>query len=159
MNEISNLKIEENIYERSPDPTFEIIIIKRFFAFLIDNLILAIISVPVFIVFKINLFFVVSDATDFSILLFAVFFLHQIYFFVSEILWKGKTIGKSVFKIIVINNNGQRPDFISSLIRNFSRSIYFLPPLFFIPDLICLIITAFKKRIGDALSGTIVVNL
>ena len=159
MIEISNSKNEGNIYEKIPEPVSEIVIIKRFLAFLVDNLILLIISILVFIMLKANLFFVLSSATGFSILLFTVFFLHQFYFFVSEVLWKGKTVGKSVFKIVVVNNTGQRPDFISFLIRNFSRSIYFLPPLFFIPDLICLIITASKKRIGDALAGTLVVNL
>jgi uncharacterized RDD family membrane protein YckC len=153
----SSSDIEINMQQNSAE--FEAAIFRRIFAFLTDNIILTAAGLSFVIIFQINLFDLLSNVDGFLVFMSAIILFHQIYFLIIEALWTGNTLGKRIFKIKVIKNNGANPDLLISFVRNFSRSIYFLPPFFFLPDIICLFLTAFKKRIGDILAGTLIIKL
>ena len=105
----------ENFGEKGEEIICKVAIFARLFAFLFDNFISILLFAGIIIFFKINLLLILSDKTGFSILLFALFILHQFYFFIFEILLNGKTIGKLIFKIKVIDNKGLQPGWLAGI--------------------------------------------
>jgi len=138
----------------NPAPLF-----KRLLAYLIDLIIFISTSAYLYnLILDVNLytFFVEQDVFIWSTISAIIFY--QFYFFILEYAWNGKTVGKYLLNIRVIKTNGSRINLSASLIRNFSRIINFLPPLFFIPDLVCIFISKEHKSIADLLSGSVVIN-
>ena len=78
------------------------------------------------------------------------------YFVLFEFFSKGRTLGKIVVGLRVIQENGQSLTFLTSCIRNFLRIIDFLPGFFFI-GMLLIFLHPKHKRLGDLASGTIVV--
>jgi uncharacterized RDD family membrane protein YckC len=133
---------------------------QRILAFLIDNLIIAgLIIIIISQLPRINFIFILSSKEDFTYFILSIILLHQIYFFLFEIFWDGKTVGKWFLNIKVVTNDYNKLRLSNAFLRNFSRAIYFLPPFFFLPELICLLLTSFKKRIGDLIAGTIILKI
>src|SRR5256885_13563396 len=52
------------------------------------------------------------------------------YFILLEWLWNGQTIGKRVYKLRVINEDGSPAQFTAVLIRNLLRLVDFLPAVY-----------------------------
>ncbi|MCX6151784.1 MAG: RDD family protein [Ignavibacteriales bacterium] len=152
INPVDFNRIDENFLTKAT-------LAQRVLAFFIDNFILLTITVIILVyVLKIDFTEMLIDRNSFANLVFGVFLFHQTYFFLFEFLLDGRTIGKWIIKIKVTRSSGKKLNFLSSLIRNFTRAIYFFPPLFCLPDCICYLLTSNEKRIGDLIAGTIVIK-
>ncbi len=90
-------------------------------------------------------------------LYFLVIFLFTLsYYILFEALWNGKTPGKWLIKLRVINHDGRAITFFGSLVRNIVRIIDLLPTGYLI-GMIFMLITKREQRLGDLAAGTIVV--
>jgi uncharacterized RDD family membrane protein YckC len=79
------------------------------------------------------------------------------YFWVSEGLWSGQTIGKKAFRLRAVGDRGEPLTATQAGIRNVVRIIDFLPYAYGV-GLIVLFVNGKGKRLGDLAAGTIVVK-
>lgn len=79
------------------------------------------------------------------------------YFWVSESLWSGQTIGKKAFRLRAVGDRGEPLTFAQAGIRNIVRIADFLPYGYGV-GLIVLFANGKGKRLGDLAAGTIVVK-
>jgi uncharacterized RDD family membrane protein YckC len=79
------------------------------------------------------------------------------YFWVSEALWSGQTLGKKAFRLRVVGDRGEPLTFMQAGIRNIVRIVDFLPYAYGV-GLIVLFVNGKGKRLGDLAAGTIVVK-
>ncbi|UOQ84194.1 RDD family protein [Gracilibacillus salinarum] len=86
-----------------------------------------------------------------------IFALNFGYFIFLEFLWGGRTIGKKLVGIRVIQENGHNVTFLSSLIRNLLRIIDMLPG-FYAAGILIVFFHSKHKRLGDLAAGTLVVH-
>jgi len=91
-----------------------------------------------------------------AVWLIALFAVNWGYFFVSEYFFNGKTIGKNMIGIRVIQENGHSITVLSAIIRNLLRAIDALPTGYFL-GIILVFLHSKHKRLGDMAAGTIVV--
>lgn len=75
------------------------------------------------------------------------------YYGLSELLWRGQTLGKSLCQIRVVKLNGFSLDAVSIFVRSIFRVADHLPPLCFVPML-----SKYRQRFGDMVAGTIVIS-
>jgi uncharacterized RDD family membrane protein YckC len=78
------------------------------------------------------------------------------YFVFFEYFGSGRTPGKMLIGIRVIQDNGQSITFLTSAVRNLFRIIDFLPALFLL-GILMIFFNSQHKRIGDLAAGTLVV--
>ena len=90
--------------------------------------------------------------TAMPLALFIVFFGYHLF---QEWLWNGKTVGKAVFKIRVVRNNGQPIGFWESFGRNLLRVVDVYSSGV---GLMVMMFNRKEKRCGDFVAGTIVIN-
>src|SRR3981081_2226479 len=79
------------------------------------------------------------------------------YFWISEALWSGQTIGKKAFRLRAVGDRGEPLTFGQAGIRNIVRIVDFLPYGYGV-GLIVLFANGRGKRLGDLAAGTIVVK-
>jgi uncharacterized RDD family membrane protein YckC len=79
------------------------------------------------------------------------------YFWLSEGLWSGQTIGKKAFRLRAVGDRGEPLTFGQAGIRNIVRIIDFLPYAYGV-GLVVLFANGKGKRLGDLAAGTIVVK-
>jgi uncharacterized RDD family membrane protein YckC len=79
------------------------------------------------------------------------------YFWISESLWSGQTIGKKAFRLRAVGDRGEPLTFTQAGIRNIVRIADFLPYAYGV-GLIVLFVNGKGKRLGDLAAGTIVVK-
>jgi uncharacterized RDD family membrane protein YckC len=79
------------------------------------------------------------------------------YFWISEALWSGQTIGKKVFRLRVVGDRGEPLTFMQAGIRNVVRLVDFLPYGYGV-GMVVLFANGKGKRLGDLAAGTIVVK-
>ncbi|HEY2597444.1 MAG TPA: RDD family protein [Candidatus Dormibacteraeota bacterium] len=79
------------------------------------------------------------------------------YFWVSEALWSGQTVGKKVFRLRAVGDRGEPLTFMQAGIRNIVRIVDFLPYGYGV-GMIVLFANGRGKRLGDLAAGTIVVK-
>jgi uncharacterized RDD family membrane protein YckC len=79
------------------------------------------------------------------------------YFWMSEALWSGQTIGKKVFRLRVVGDRGEPLTFMQAGIRNVVRIVDFLPYGYGV-GMVVLFANGKGKRLGDLAAGTIVVK-
>jgi uncharacterized RDD family membrane protein YckC len=79
------------------------------------------------------------------------------YFWISESLWSGQTIGKKAFRLRAVGDRGEPLTFTQAGIRNIVRIVDFLPYAYGV-GLIVLFANGKGKRLGDLAAGTIVVK-
>ncbi|MHB8588704.1 MAG: RDD family protein [Candidatus Dormibacteraceae bacterium] len=79
------------------------------------------------------------------------------YFWLSESLWSGQTVGKKAFRLRAVGDRGEPLTFAQAGIRNIVRIVDFLPYAYGI-GLIVLFANGRGKRLGDLAAGTIVVK-
>lgn len=79
------------------------------------------------------------------------------YFWVSEALWSGQTVGKKAFRLRAVGDRGEPLTFAQAGIRNIVRIVDFLPYGYGV-GLIALFVNGRGKRLGDLAAGTIVVK-
>ncbi|OGU07787.1 MAG: hypothetical protein A2075_19265 [Geobacteraceae bacterium GWC2_58_44] len=81
-----------------------------------------------------------------------------LYFTVLETMY-GKTVGKFICKLSVVDANGEKPKFWQSLVRTLTRVIELNPKVLGpVPAFLCLLIAKKRQRIGDLLAKTYVVR-
>ena len=91
------------------------------------------------------------------ILLLAVFLIYWFYFTFFELYFKGKTPGKYITGIRVIDLSGLRLSFWQSMLRNIIRLVDMLPFGYLI-GVVVHFFDPYGRRLGDIVSGTIVVK-
>ena len=79
------------------------------------------------------------------------------YFWISEALWSGQTVGKKVFRLRAVGDRGEPLTFLQAGIRNVVRIVDFLPYGYGI-GMVVLFVNGKGKRLGDLAAGTIVVK-
>lgn len=83
---------------------------------------------------------------------FVVFFGYHLF---QEWLWNGKTVGKALFKIRVVRDNGQPIGFWEAFGRNLLRVVdVYMSGI----GLLVMMFNRSEKRCGDFVAGTIVIN-
>jgi uncharacterized RDD family membrane protein YckC len=90
------------------------------------------------------------------ILLFALIFIG--YFVLCEVIWSGRSIGKSAVGTQVVRVGGAPVTFTSSLLRNVARIVDWLP-LFYAIGSIAVLVSTNNQRLGDMLGGTLVIRV
>lgn len=79
------------------------------------------------------------------------------YFILLEWLWNGQTIGKRMYRLRVINEDGSPAQFTAVLIRNLLRLVDFLPAFYGLGVLV-IVLSPKSQRLGDLAAGTYVVR-
>ncbi|MBS4199244.1 RDD family protein [Bacillus sp. FJAT-49732] len=133
-------------------------------AFIIDQLILMAFNIAVIVIFIVIangqpdlLFFLDMNSYLLAIGIIAIFLINWGYFFVFEYFSGGRTIGKRLMGIRVIQENGHSITLLSSFIRNLLRIIDSLPTSYFL-GIMMIFFHSKHKRIGDLVAGTIVIH-
>ncbi|HEU5287907.1 MAG TPA: RDD family protein [Candidatus Limnocylindria bacterium] len=93
----------------------------------------------------------------FGVLVLVAFAIAWSYFVLLEWLWQGQTVGKRMYGLRVIRDDGAPAGFIAVLIRNLLRIVDFLPALYGL-GLLMVIVTPRSQRLGDMAAGTYVVR-
>lgn len=79
------------------------------------------------------------------------------YFFALEGLWDGYTVGKKVFGIKVVKQDGGECDIATAFLRNLLRIIDFLP-VYYVAGFVVMAMSDTRQRIGDRVANTVVVT-
>lgn len=87
----------------------------------------------------------------------AAFVLVWGYHIVLEAAWSGQTLGKKVFGLRVVGDQGEPLRISQAFIRNLIRIIDFLPAFYGL-GLVVLFMNGRGKRLGDMAAGTVVVR-
>lgn len=95
------------------------------------------------------------DGISDGLLAILVFLWVNFYFIIAEAT-KGKTIGKHVMGLSVVNDDGTPLSWSTSMIRNFIRPVEFFP-MMFSGALFTMLVNSQFKRLGDIAAGTLVV--
>ncbi len=125
--------------------------LKRFFAFLVDLLLYSVIFTVVYI----KLIFPLLDPFEdsiYPITLLLYFFLFQFYCIIVEYFGRGASPGKNLLKIKVVSIDSAQLSFAQIILRNLSKVILFIPPLFLMNEVYLYI--AFRKKFSDFISNS-----
>ena len=79
------------------------------------------------------------------------------YFWASEAMWSGQTLGKKAFRLRAVGDRGEPLTWIQAGIRNIVRIIDFLPYGYGVGAIV-MFANGKGKRLGDLAAGTIVVK-
>jgi uncharacterized RDD family membrane protein YckC len=133
-------------------------------AFIIDQLLLMAFNILSVIVLFFALdglskmeFIMIGNSLPIAITIIALFIVNWGYFFAFEFFSGGRTIGKKLMGIRVLQENGHSITLLSSFIRNLIRIIDSLPAAYFL-GIIMIFFHSKHKRLGDLVAGTIVVH-
>ncbi|MCM3115676.1 RDD family protein [Neobacillus sp. MER 74] len=133
-------------------------------AFIIDQLLLMAFNILTLIVLFFVLdgmskmeFIFIGNSLPIAITIIALFIVNGGYFFAYEFFSGGRTLGKKLMGIRVIQENGHSITLLSSFIRNLIRIIDSLPTAYFL-GIIMIFFHSKHKRLGDLVAGTIVVH-
>ena len=92
-----------------------------------------------------------------AILTLILFLLNWGYFTLFEAFWNGRTPGKRIARIRVIQRSGRPIGIFESMARNFVRYVDQLP-FFYAVGVIAVFVTRQHQRLGDLAAGTLVVR-
>ena len=126
----------------------------RLWAYLID-LIVRFVAMGI-LTFALVLFAIALPGFSMGLLLVIIFLNAWGYFVICEGLFKGKTIGKHVFGLRVIQEQGYPVTFWSALLRNLIRAVDALP--LYGPGFVSMVCSRNLQRIGDLVAGTVVIQ-
>jgi len=134
----------------------------RFIALLVDYLIWS----AGFVVLSLLFFFLMPGIRAFSeisqqwavaLVLFILFLVQWGYFTLFEAFWNGRTPGKRVARIRVIQRSGRPIGLFESMARNLIRYVDQFPFCYAV-GVIALFVTRQHQRLGDLAAGTLVVK-
>ena len=94
----------------------------------------------------------------FAVVLFIIFLLNWGYFTLFEAFWNGRTPGKRVARIRVIQRSGRAIGLLESMTRNLVRYIDMQPFALYAVGVIAIFATRQHQRLGDLAAGTLVVR-
>jgi uncharacterized RDD family membrane protein YckC len=134
----------------------------RFIALLVDYLIwfaglVIVVLVSSFLIPAIHAFNRISEQWAEALVIFAFFLLNWGYFTLFEAFWNGRTPGKRVARIRVIQRSGRAIGLFESMARNLIRYVDQLP-FFYAVGVISMFVTKQHQRLGDLAAGTLVVR-
>ncbi|KMK75065.1 RDD family protein [Alkalihalobacillus pseudalcaliphilus] len=136
----------------------------RSLAFMIDQLLLWVVNIVlalfffyVFLDWGASLLLANSISWPLAILVLVLFLINSGYFIIYEYVSGGRTLGKKIIGIRVIQENGHSITLLSSFIRNFLRLVDQLPAAYFV-GIVLIFLHSKHKRLGDIVGGTIVVH-
>jgi uncharacterized RDD family membrane protein YckC len=134
----------------------------RFIALLVDYLIwgagLVVLAVlAIFLMPALRTFNKVSAQWAEAIAIFIVFLFNWGYFTLFEAFWNGRTPGKRVARIRVIQRSGRSIGLLESMARNLVRYVDQIP-FFYAVGVITMFATREHQRLGDLAAGTLVVR-
>jgi uncharacterized RDD family membrane protein YckC len=134
----------------------------RFIAVLVDTLLWLVCLLVLGLVFwavqpAVEAFSQLSSQWQVAIWTFVVFLLNWGYFTLFEAFWNGRTPGKRMAGIRVIQRSGRPIGFVESLARNLVRYVDQIP-FFYAVGVIVMFITRQHQRLGDLAAGTLVVR-
>jgi len=134
----------------------------RFIALLVDTLIWLAGLFLLGLVFwtiqpAVEAFSQISYQWAFAIVTFVIFLLNWGYFTLFEAFCNGRTPGKRVAKIRVIQRSGRPIGFFESLARNLVRYVDQIP-FFYAVGVVVMFTTRQHQRLGDLAAGTLVVR-
>lgn len=98
-----------------------------------------------------------SEAWAMAIVVLIIFLFQWGYFTAFETFWNGRTPGKRLLRLRVMQQNGRSIGFMDALTRNLLRVADGIPG-FYLVGLIAVFATRQSQRIGDLVAGTIVVH-
>jgi len=98
-----------------------------------------------------------SASPYFGIAVLLTFTVAWSYFILLEWLGNGQTIGKRIFGLRVIADDGSPAGFTAVLVRNLVRMVDFLPG-FYGFGLLAIVVSSRSQRLGDLAAGTFVVR-
>jgi len=129
--------------------------ITRFMAWLID---LVIVIGAVFLVMMISSYFsFVSGDLSGALSILAFFAIWFGYGIVLEWYCHGKTVGKRIFNLRVVDEHGLTLTFGQIAVRNLMRGVDCLPVLYLVGGTVC-VLSRRSQRLGDIAAGTVVVR-
>jgi uncharacterized RDD family membrane protein YckC len=136
----------------------------RFIALLVDYLIwipsiLLVGKLFSYILPSLSAFNRLSEQWAVAIYIFLLFLFNWGYFTLFEAFWNGRTPGKRVARVRVIQRSGRPIGLFESMARNFIRYIDMIP--FLVPyavGTIAIFVTRDHQRLGDLAAGTLVVR-
>jgi uncharacterized RDD family membrane protein YckC len=131
----------------------------RGFAALIDFIIATLIFIGALFMFTLFATAVGIEAASlyFGIFVLLTFTVAWSYFVLFEWLGNGQTIGKRMFGLRVIADDGAPASFTAVLVRNLVRVVDFLPG-FYGFGLLAIVVSSRSQRLGDLAAGTFVVR-
>ena len=134
----------------------------RFIALLIDTLIWAaglIVLALVLWAFRpaLQAFSSLSYQWTVAIFTLSIFLLNWGYFTLFEAFWQGRTPGKRIARIRVIQRSGRAIGIFESMARNFIRYVDQIP-FFYAVGVVAVFATRQHQRLGDLAAGTLVVR-
>lgn len=134
----------------------------RFIALLVDYLIwgagmLVLVLIIVFILPAMHTFNRLSAQWAEALVIFFFFVLNWGYFTLFEAFWNGRTPGKRVARIRVIQRSGRSIGLVESMARNLVRYVDQLP-FFYGVGVIAMFVNKQHQRLGDLAAGTLVVR-
>jgi uncharacterized RDD family membrane protein YckC len=134
----------------------------RFIALLVDYLIwgaglVVLIVLGIALLPALHTFNRISAQWAEAIVIFIVFMVNWGYFTLFEAFWNGRTPGKRVAKIRVIQRSGRSIGLVESMARNLVRYVDQLP-FFYAVGVITMFVTRQHQRLGDLAAGTLVVR-
>jgi len=134
----------------------------RFIALLVDYLIwiiglVFVIWIFAFLMPGLNAYNHLSAQWATALYLFLLFLFNWGYFTLFEAFWNGRTPGKRIARIRVIQRSGRPIGLFESMARNFVRYIDQIP-FFYAVGAIAIFVTRDHQRLGDLAAGTLVVR-
>jgi uncharacterized RDD family membrane protein YckC len=134
----------------------------RFIALLVDYLIwgaglVVVVILASLLLPALHTFSRISAQWAEAIVIFIVFLFNWGYFTLFEAFWNGRTPGKRVAKIRVIQRSGRSIGLVESMARNLVRYVDQLP-FFYAVGVITMFVTRQHQRLGDLAAGTLVVR-
>jgi uncharacterized RDD family membrane protein YckC len=134
----------------------------RFIALLVDYLIwgtglVVLVILALLILPAMHAFNVKSAQWAEAIVIFIIFLFNWGYFTLFEAFWNGRTPGKRVARIRVIQRSGRSIGLLESMARNLVRYVDQIP-FFYAVGVITMFVTSQHQRLGDLAAGTLVVR-
>ncbi len=135
----------------------------RFIALLVDSLIwfagfLVLVVLLAIFLPGIKAFSKISEQWVVAIVIFIFFLLNWGYFTLFEAFWNGRTPGKRVARIRVIQRSGRAIGLFESMARNLVRYVDMQPFPLYAVGVISIFVTRQHQRLGDLAAGTLVVR-
>jgi len=136
----------------------------RFIALLVDMLIwfagflLLVILLAIFLKPGSLAFMGIPEQWAVAVVIFIVFLLFWGYFTLFEAFWNGRTPGKRVARIRVIQRSGRAISLFESMARNLVRYVDMQPFPMYAVGVIAIFSTRQHQRLGDLAAGTLVVR-
>ncbi|MCP3141399.1 RDD family protein [Pyxidicoccus xibeiensis] len=127
----------------------------RMLAWLVDAIIVLVVSLSIMMGLSVALMAFPGFGSALGIVVY--FLVDWGYAIALETVWSGRTVGKRLFSLRVIQESGVRIGFYHAALRNLARPVDRLP-LFYLVGGVAALVSGSQQRLGDMLAGTIVVR-